>query len=224
MQTAARKLKASLLVLGMIGATFDATASAEQLDAAQMPKSLAQYTEATGHDLYHRGLYPEAIEVWRRAFEENGDAGAVYVLGTVYLDGLVTETDYSKAIALLKKSALRGEVRAQFELGTLYDDGIGVARNAEVAVFWYTLASTQNDSGAEFNLATHYWDGDGVEADKSLAYAYYHLAVAHSIPEKLLLAVEQFADTLTEDQRATGERRAGKILETRSRSATMSVR
>lgn len=223
MQIAARKLTISLLALSLIGVPFGTTASAGQLDAAQMPKSSAQYTEATGHDLYHRGVYPEAIEVWRRAYEENGDAGAIYVLGTVYLDGLVMETDHAKGIALLKKSALRGEVRAQFELGTLYDDGVGVARNAETAVFWYTLASTQNDSGAEFNLATHYWDGDGVEADKSLAYAYYRLAVSHSIPEELALVVEQFADTLTNEQRATGERMAGKILETRSRSARLSV-
>mgnify|MGYP003638886845 CR=1 FL=1 len=219
MSIAIRNLFPAAGLLGLTLLSFDGAFAAEPLDYAQMPKSVEKYSEFSGQDLYHRGLYPEAMEVWRRAYEENNDTGALYTLATIYLDGNVVEKDIPEGLRLLKKSALHGEARAQFELGTIYDDCECVKRNAELAVLWYALASTQNDPGAEFSLAIHYEEGDGVEADEVLAFAYYHLAVSHGLPDNLLPVVEEFKIGLTESQKDAGRRKAEGIQATRVSSA-----
>lgn len=223
MQIAIPKWPLILLATSLIWMPRDGALGAERLDYAEMPKSISQYTEEVGHDLYHRGFYPEAIEVWRRASAENDDAGALYVLGTVYIDGIVVRRDIPRGLYLLRKSALRGEVRAQFELGSIYDDGKVVKRNSALAVLWYTLASTHNDPGSEFNLAAHYAEGDGVEMDRALAFAFYHLAALHGLPDELLPEIKKFESSLTVAQRKAGVSKANKILETRTRSAALTA-
>jgi TPR repeat protein len=223
MQIAAHKFYIVAFALSLTWALPGGASAADRLDHGQMPKSAIQYTETTGHDLYHRGFYPEAIEVWRRAYVENNDAGALYVLGTTYIDGIVVGQDIPRGLDLLGKSALRGEARAQFELGSIYDDGKLVKRNSELAVLWYTLASTHNDPGSEFNLAVHYEEGDGVETDWVLAFAFYHLAILHGLPDELLPVTKKFESGLTAAQRKAGVSKANRILETRTRSAALTA-
>ncbi len=211
------------LLLGLLFTSSSSAYAAELLDHAQMPKSVRQYSEATGHDLYHRGFYPEAMEVWRLAYEKNSDLGALYILGTIYLDGTVVEKDVEKGLHLLRESALRGEVRAQFEMGAIYDDGIAVDQDKERAVIWYVLAATHSDPGAEFNLADHYDEGDGVVADRVLAFAYYLLAVRHGLPKELLPVVENYSATLRAEQRTAGLAKVDQILEMRARSAVLNL-
>lgn len=73
-------------------------------------------SEASGHDLYHRGYYEEALAEWTRAVEEQNDPGAAFRLGEEYFDAKVVERDVEKAVTYLRIGADGGDPRAQQDL------------------------------------------------------------------------------------------------------------
>ena len=208
-----------LAILGLANGPAHAMAGTAELDHRQMPKSSEEYTELFGLDLYRRGLYPEAMAVWSRAFEDSQHAGAAYNLGITYLDALVTEKNpdhTALAIRYLRSSALRGDARAQFELGAIYDQGEATPRDITQALLWYFLASVSNDPGAEFNLASLFESGEGVEADPVMAYAYYSLAISHDYKEFGEPALQKLSSKMTERQKERGKLMAKQIQASRA--------
>lgn len=221
MSNADKRLTAALLFAVVIGLAWPSTARAEaELDRSQMPKTEGEYTEAFGVDLYHRGLYPEAIAVWQHAFETQQNAGAAYELGTVYLDANVVEKDVPLALDYLRASALRGDVRAMFELGSVYDNGEHTARDLTQASIWYYMGAMRDDPGAEFNLANLYEAGVGVEANPVMAHAYYTLAISHGFPDPADVALRALSAKMTLAQRNQATRLAKHIQASRATSAS----
>lgn len=139
------------------------------------------FSEELGERLYHRGLYPEAMTVWRCAFLKEGDAGAAYRIAIEYIDAKIVERDPKRAIQLLTSSATWGEQRAQMELGTIYEDGEIAEQDPTLAMLWYMAAARQGHAVAEYSLGLIHETGIAAGQDRILAYAYYELSYRHGL-------------------------------------------
>jgi TPR repeat protein len=73
-------------------------------------------------------------------------------LGVMYEDGLGTERDYARAVALYRDAAMHGTVRAQYNLATMYAAGRGVPLDYVTAYMWLTRAADAGDSMAARSL------------------------------------------------------------------------
>jgi TPR repeat protein len=82
------------------------------------------------------------------ALADEGDAGAEYYLGRMYVAGLGTARDDAKALQLLDDSARQGHVEAQLLLGAAYYFGDIVARDHVRSYVWAHLAAEQGNRSA----------------------------------------------------------------------------
>lgn len=186
---------ALLLALAAVGAMVSQSDAAEP--AAEAP---AAASEATGHDLYRRGYYEEAIAEWTKAADENGDAGAAFRLGEEYFDAKVVKRDVPTAVKYLTLGAEGGDDRAQQDLATMYDNGWGVTADVDQAAYWYLEAAKRGSAVAQYNIATMYETGTGVEQDIEKAYMYYLLAVQGGFPHFATTELENVSRTMTAEQ------------------------
>lgn len=155
--------------------------------------------EASGFQLYRRGLYREALVEWMRAAED-GDMGAAFRLGQEYFDAKVVKRDTEAALKYYMMAAEGGDARAQMDLATLYDNGWGVQRDVGQAAKWYSAAAQQGMAEAQYNVATLYEKGDGVELDLEKAYMYYMLAIDGGFPQFATVAIENLSRMMSPTQ------------------------
>ena len=88
----------------------------------------------------------EKVTYWyKKAFEEDGDVDAAYLLADIYVNGMGTEIDFEKAIYWYKKAALKGDVTAASDLAELYLDGTNFFKDREKGMFWLQKAAELND-------------------------------------------------------------------------------
>jgi TPR repeat protein len=78
-------------------------------------------------------------------------------------------TDYEKAVPILKKLSAEGVTEAQVQLAVLYIGGIGVPRNAEAGMELYVTASGKGNSTTQFVLATELFKGQLIPPDRKRA-------------------------------------------------------
>ena len=83
-----------------------------------------------------------------RASAEAGDAGAQFILGSMYVIGDSVPPDAAEAVAWYRRAAEQGHARAQYNLGGLYAEGRGVPPDAVEALMWFTIAAARS-TGAE---------------------------------------------------------------------------
>lgn len=186
---------ALLIAAAAIGTMISQSGAAEP--AAEAP---AAASEATGHDLYRRGYYEEAIVEWTKAADENGDAGAAFRLGEEYFDAKVVKRDVATAVKYLTLGAEGGDDRAQQDLATMYDNGWGVTADVDKAAYWYLEAAKRGSAVAQYNIATMYETGTGVEKDIEKAYMFYLLAVQGGFPHFATTELENVSRTMTAEQ------------------------
>ena len=186
---------ALLLALAVVGAMMSQSGAAEPAAEAS-----AAASEATGHDLYRRGYYEEAIVEWTKAADENGDVGAAFRLGEEYFDAKVVKRDVPTAVKYLTLGAEGGDDRAQQDLATMYDNGWGVTADVDKAAYWYLEAAKRGSAVAQYNIATMYETGTGVEKDIEKAYMYYLLAVQGGFPHFATTELENVSRTMTAEQ------------------------
>jgi len=89
---------------------------------------------------YDRANYKTALKVWMGQ-AELGNADAQNYVGEIYLKGLGTEPDYTKAREWFEKAAAQGSKRARINLGYLYEQGLGVPKDMAKALNLYREAS-----------------------------------------------------------------------------------
>jgi TPR repeat protein len=89
---------------------------------------------------YDRANYQTALKVWMGQ-AEGGDTEAQNYVGEIYLKGLGTEPDYTKAASWFEKAAAQGSRRARINLGYLYEQGLGVQQDISKALNLYREAS-----------------------------------------------------------------------------------
>jgi uncharacterized protein len=97
-------------------------------------------------NLRSNGPVPDYADAdrWFRQAATQGDAEALFWLGTGYERGLFGAVDYREALKWLRKSAAQGRPDAQFCLGGMYEHGEGVPESDEMAARWYRKAGQQH--------------------------------------------------------------------------------
>lgn len=168
-------------------------------------------SEREGLDIYQRGLYPEAIEYWKKAAAA-GDAGSAYRLSEEYFDAKVVKRDLKMAFKYLQQAAAANDARALTELASLYDYGTGVKMDRKKAADLYLKAARMGMPAAMFNIASMLETGESVAMDKVEAYKYYLLSRDMGFGPFANKALEEMAANMTVEQIAEAENRANNFI------------
>jgi TPR repeat protein len=80
-------------------------------------------------------------------------------------DTAFNSNNYTKALALLKPIAERGNTRAQNGLGLIYGRGLGVPKDLRESFRWHQKAAEQGYGLAQYYLGLMFADGEGVLKD-----------------------------------------------------------
>lgn len=114
----------------------------------------------------------------------NGQADAISTLGWMYETGRGVPTDLTKAVALYRDSASKGDTFGTWRMGVMIDQGHAPG-TADQAVALFRQAAAQKSPGAVASLGVMYATGRGVERDYETAMRYYQAAArmgsAHGI-------------------------------------------
>lgn len=168
-------------------------------------------SEREGLDIYQRGLYPEAIEYWKKAAAA-GDAGSAYRLSEEYFDAKIVKRDLKLAFQYLQQAANGNDARALTDLASMFDYGTGVPEDRKRAAELYLKAARMGMPAAMFNIASMLETGEGVAMDKVEAYKYYLLSRNQGFAPFANKALEEIAANMTADQIADAEQRADDFI------------
>jgi TPR repeat protein len=143
----------------------------------------AKFDEAMG--FYNDEQWDKAMQIFEALDKEN-HAGAQYMLGRIYKQGLDEANrnltlgeqtiDYAKAAGFFRKAAEQGHAQSQSELGFCYIDGKGVAQDTIKGIEWVSKATEQGHANAPYMLGTRYDGGRGVTNDKAKADEWFRKA------------------------------------------------
>lgn len=158
--------------------------------------------------------YSKAINQLEPLVKDN-NAKAMYLLGTLYQQGLGTEAQPDKARTLFKQAAQQGnldalnalrdmkqaqyrkefpkllaaaeagDAKAQNTVGEMYEYGRGVERDPAEALKWYRKAADQGEVRAWHNMGRAYNFGQGVSQDYVEAEKWYRKAAAQGDNEAM---------------------------------------
>ena len=93
-----------------------------------------------------------AVNVHKNYTADQGDADALFTLGTLYFDGDIVEEDDERAVELFRLAAEQDDENAMEMLGYCYENGYGVAEDLEQAIHWYQQAAERGDEEAKASL------------------------------------------------------------------------
>jgi localization factor PodJL len=106
----------------------------------------------------------------------NGDAKALFEIGSRYADGRGVKQDMTSAAKWYEKAANLGFAPAQYRIGNFYEKGIGVARDIGKAKTWYQMAAEQGNASAMHNLAVLFAMAADGAPDNESAARWFHAA------------------------------------------------
>ena len=86
------------------------------------------------------GHYDFALQEFR-SLAHQGNAGAEFMLGVMYFNGIGVPQDRVIAAIFFRQAAGKGDAAAQFALGTIFIRGVGVGQDLVQALVWLTLAA-----------------------------------------------------------------------------------
>ena len=97
-----------------------------------------------------------------------GDARALFEVGSRYAEARGVKEDMEVAATWYEKAAELGFAPAEYRIGNFYEKGIGVTRDVQKAKTWYQLAAAQGNASAMHNLAVLFaMAADGVTDNES---------------------------------------------------------
>jgi len=131
-----------------------------------------------GVDLFDRGEFGAAAQVLS-PLAKDGDPKARYVLGVMYLNGMVQPPSQTAAAELMIGSGEAGFEKAQVELARMYREGHGVEQDFAKSFFWSMKAAEGGDVGAQLQVADSFAFGHGVNRDPVEAYKWYEIALLY---------------------------------------------
>lgn len=103
---------------------------------------------------FNAGDFKTAAEIFQHLASQ-GDQGAQYNLGMLYLEGKGVPKDDTMAASLLEDSARQGNSIAALDLGILFRNGQGTKKDLERAYMWLQMAMMQL-TGQDQALASRY--------------------------------------------------------------------
>lgn len=161
---------------------------------------------AKGIELFDRAEF-EAAARELSPLAKGGDATAQYVLGVMYLNGMVQPPSKTAAEDLMISSGEAGFDKAYVELARMYREGHGVEQDFAKSFFWSMKAADAGDVGAQLQVADSFAFGHGVKRDPGEAYKWYEIAV-HYWGSLAVNARDLVAGSMSPDQIAEAKRRA----------------
>jgi hypothetical protein len=161
-----------------------------------------------------KGDYTTALHLLRSLASQQF-AGAKYLLGMMYSNGMGVPKDYSAAFKLQSEGAEQGHALSQYEVGAMYDGGLGVTKNQAEAVRWFRRSAEQGYGMAQVNLGAMYATGDGVPQDYTEAYKWFSIAAKgggymdkDAVKVDAAKRVNAISDRMSSAQITEGEARA----------------
>jgi len=118
----------------------------------------------------------EAGPVALREAAAEGDAKALFEVGSRYADGRGVTADLKQAAKWYERSAELGFAPSQYRIGNFFEKGLGVERDIAKAKTWYQLAATQGNASAMHNLAVLFAMGADGTADNESAARWFTMA------------------------------------------------
>lgn len=121
--------------------------------------------DGKGYELFSKGNYKEALEV----FSEAEDGEALYAQAFMYLNGRGIKKDQNLAFALFKRSAESGYVPAFADLGECYGYGKGVKMDDPKAFESFLKGAEAGDVYCMSMVSRMYSEGEGVKKSRKSA-------------------------------------------------------
>ena len=109
-----------------------------------------------GERAYKNGDYATAMREFKLIAEEEGGAGAQYLVGMMYAMGKGVPKDYKAAFKWFKLAAEGGDLDAHKSLGQMYFDGMGVPQDHQMALKWYKRPAERGHADAQIALGGTY--------------------------------------------------------------------
>jgi TPR repeat protein len=161
-------MKINRLIFALIG--FLAYAAIAQ--ATVVGESETEWDEET-----LQRLYTSATE------KENPEA--MYLLGTLFDQGIGVSQNYKEAFKWYQHAADRGQAEAMNCLGILYTVGHGMPQDYAEALSWYLKAVEHDSVSAMNNIATFYYQGWGVRRSYPDAARWFQVAADRGDPSAM---------------------------------------
>ena len=118
----------------------------------------------------------------RKLAGNQGNANALYNLGTMAYTGQGAQRNYAQALELFKRSANAGNPRAAFNVASMLERGQGANINLQEAAQFYKLAGDTSPK-ALYRLGLLYArGGDNLPVDLNQAMTYLQQAAAKGEP------------------------------------------
>ncbi|MBI2791076.1 MAG: sel1 repeat family protein [Gammaproteobacteria bacterium] len=102
--------------------------------------------------------YDKVAFYWAEKAAHNQNAEALYLLGTLYADGIGTEVNHEKAFEIFSQLAEQNHSSAQFKLGQLYYYGKGIDKDHSLAKKWFLKSARLGSEDAKNWVAIVYRD------------------------------------------------------------------
>lgn len=138
-------------------------------------KGKINYAYCLIYEVGNSGNKEEGFKLLTQLAHQNY-AEAMYNLGKVYYDGVVTRKDIIRANYWLLRATEAGHLFAAKMLGDCYYDGIGVAINHKMAYQYYKIAADLGNNEAAQLVANCLIAGDGVKMNFKEAINYCVMA------------------------------------------------
>ncbi|HMG16929.1 MAG TPA: tetratricopeptide repeat protein [Saprospiraceae bacterium] len=107
-----------------------------------------------------------------------------YELGCLYLDGMGTDIDFSKAKTLFERASKMNHIRSINKLAEMYEEGlVNGVKNYSEAMRLYLDASNKGCALSEYNIGKLYYFGLGVDKNFCIAEKWFEKAASHGEPK-----------------------------------------
>lgn len=94
--------------------------------------------------------FKKAFTCYNNALDESNyideitKSDILYELGEMYLDGLGTAKNYTKAIQKFEEAANLGNAKSQYQLGKIYFEGKITKKDYKKSLYWFDRANNKN--------------------------------------------------------------------------------
>jgi len=132
---------------------------------------------AVGKRAYEKGDYATALKELLPVADQ-GDAQALYLVGSMVFEGKGVSQDKRKGAVLLQLAAREGYAEAELRLATMYQSGDGVPKRTDNFLYWNRRAAEHGLPLAQIGMGVLSWTGEVGSKDRVQAYMWFSLCSA----------------------------------------------
>ncbi len=136
---------------------------------------------AAGKYAYERGDYATALKELLPVADQ-GDAQALYLVGSMFFEGNGVTKDKPKGAALFQFAAEAGYAEAELRLATMYQIGEGVRKDTDNSLYWNRRAAEHGLPLAQLGMGVISWAGEAGSKDRVQAYMWFSLCSVSNDP------------------------------------------